>query len=147
MKNIKDKIIFIPGLTERMKDYRDVFPMSVDILPIDWNVCKLPKKGYKTVVGFSMGAVLALEYALKYRVDTLILCSMTPMVGQIKGIKAKKVIMMVGEKEPHIQAVLNNYRKMSHALKDKWTICVVPKAIHKIGKEYTRTILSFISHM
>lgn len=143
----KKSTIFIPGLTERAKDY--LFrPISRYMLihDIDWNTAKIPTKKYKTVIGFSFGAVLACQYALKRPVERLILCSMTPGIEHLKNIKAKHIVFMIGEKELHKDWSLTNYRHICKTLPKgiSKTLMVVPGAGHKIGKAYTKAILGMI---
>ena len=64
MNTKSNKTIFIPGLSERAKDYHS-FSKYMTVYDIDWNVANLPKGKYAIVAGFSLGAILACEYALK----------------------------------------------------------------------------------
>ena len=59
MNNSKNKkIVFIPGLGERAKDYKRLSEY-MKIYDIDWNRIRLPKGKIDVLIGFSMGADLA----------------------------------------------------------------------------------------
>lgn len=65
---MKTTKVFIPGLGERKKDY------TIDwCYDIDWNNPKLTFKEVDTLVAFSLGCILAINHAAKYRVENLIL--------------------------------------------------------------------------
>lgn len=81
------KKVFIPGLGERKKDYKYI-PYCY---PIDWNNPKLNFKNVDILVAFSMGCVLAINHASKYKVGTLILCSMPSFNFDKTKIKADKI--------------------------------------------------------
>ena len=90
MKNSKNKkIVFIPGLGERAKHYKNL-SNYMKVFDIDWNKIRLPKGKIDTIVGFSMGAALACEYAEDHKINNLVLCSLTPSIDTLEGLKAKK---------------------------------------------------------
>lgn len=143
MKNTKDKRIqFLPGLGEKPREYKRL-SKYLKTLDVDWNTGKItpPIKKTDVLIGFSMGAVLACEYALKYKVKTLILCSLTPMVESLKKVKADQIIFMVGEKE---KWVIKNIERVSKTLTCKKSIIVVPKADHRITGAYQKKLLDII---
>ena len=141
MNNSKNKkIVFIPGLGERAKDYIN-FPKCIKIHDIDWNKIKLPRGRIDILIGFSMGAALACEYAEDHKVNTLILCSLTPNINTLKGLKAREVIFIIGEKE---KWAYKNNRRLAKTLRCKWRIIVVPKADHKIVGNYRKKLLEVI---
>lgn len=121
--------IFIPGLGERAKDYKGRFK-KLAVFNIDWNNIKLPKQA-NVVAAFSMGGVLAVEI----KCNTLILCSMTPIVFDINRVKAKKIIFIEGEKEDSAHA-----KKLFEEFKGDKQFILVPGATHKINKLYAQTI-------
>jgi alpha/beta superfamily hydrolase len=136
----KQKIIFIPGLGERAKDYKSLSPY-MKVYNIDWNKIRLPKGKINTLIGFSMGAALVCEYAEDNKIDTLILCSLTPSIDTLKGLRAKKVIFVVGGEERW--AYKNNLR-LAKTLGCKWKIIVVPGASHKIVGDYRKKLLELV---
>lgn len=135
------KIVFIPGLGERAKNYKHL-SKYMKVYDIDWNKIRLPRGKIDTLIGFSMGAALACEYAEIHKINILILCSLTPAIETFETLKAKEVIFIVGEKEKW--AYKNNIR-VAKTLKCKWKMIVVPRADHKITKEYKKAILDCIS--
>lgn len=144
MENFKNKkIVFIPGLGERAKDYSRLFKY-MKVYDIDWNKIRLPKGKIDVLVGFSMGASLACEYAEKNKIDTVILCSLTPCIDTLGGLRARKIIFIVGEKEKW--AHKNNLR-LAKTLKGKWQMIVVKGAGHKINLEYQKKLLENINDL
>jgi alpha-beta hydrolase superfamily lysophospholipase len=135
VKTIK-KILFIPGLGERAKNYRH-FPKYINIYNVDWNNLRLPRGKIDVLIGFSMGAALACEYAEIHKVATLILCSLTPAINTLERIKAKKVIFIVGENEKWAH---ENNKRLAKTLKCKTEIVVVKKGKHKINRSYLKVI-------
>ena len=129
-------------MSERAKNYRS-FPKYVTVYDIDWNVGDLPQEKYDIVIGFSLGAVLACEYALKHKVRKLILCSLTPGTESLKDIKADEVVFLVGEKE---RWCLKEIKRISKTLKCKSKIIIVPKATHKITGNYKEKMLKIINN-
>ena|ERR1700733_11926530 len=132
-----NKTIFIPGLGERAKQYV-TFSKYMKIHDIDWNNIKLPKGTYDTLIGFSIGAILACECTLKHKVKTLILCSMTSGVETLAKIKTDKVTFLVGEKE---KWCLTDIKRVAKTLKCEWQIIVIPKADHRITGNYRKKLL------
>lgn len=107
------------------------------VASIDWNKVKATSaKGYKNIVSFSLGVVFALDEATKYKIDNLILCSPTPF-EHLKGIKAKKIWILLGEKE---KFQLDIFKKLS---KKNLNIIIIKNASHKINKKY----LSYINNL
>ncbi|KKQ78179.1 MAG: hypothetical protein A2644_01710 [Candidatus Zambryskibacteria bacterium RIFCSPHIGHO2_01_FULL_39_63] len=133
----KNKTLFIPGLGEHAKDYC-VLSKYMKVYNISWDNLRLPRGNYDTVIGFSMGAVLACDYVEIKFVKTLILCSMTPIAHSLKTLKAKEVIFIVGEKE---KWVYKNNLQLAKTLKCKWRIVVIPGADHKITGNYRKKLL------
>jgi len=113
----------------------------LDIVPINWNKIKLPTKKVSIVAGFSIGATLACDYAMKNRVKTLILCSMTPGVESLNVVKADKIIFLVGEKEDW---VIKDTRRLMKKLAIPHEIKIVKKAGHKIDANYRTTLFNII---
>lgn len=124
MTKLNKKPLFIPGLGERKKDYKHL-NKTFDVMKIDWNNIRLPKQRYETVVAFSLGTLLAIEYAAKHKVKKLILCSMPAFIFDERKLKADKIIYMKGEKETNVQPA----------------DIEVKGAGHKINKAYLRELL------
>lgn len=139
-KTSNKKIVFIPGLGERAKDYK-ALSKYMKVYNIDWNKIRLPKGKIDILIGFSMGAAIACEYAEINNINTLVLCSLTPNIDTLETLRAKKVIFVVGEKEKW--AYKNNLR-LGKTLKCDWDIIVVKGADHKIVGEYRKQILNII---
>ena len=137
MKKKNNKPIFFCGLGEKASDYK-LLPKYLDIVPIDWNKIKLPKSKADIVVGFSMGAILACEYAARNKVKILILCSMTAGVESLKKIKADKINFLIGKKE---KWVIKDTKRLLKTVKNKAKIIVIPKASHKIDRNYLNKII------
>lgn len=130
------KTIFYHGLGESPKNYKN---LNMKVANIDWNKVKATSaKGYKNIVSFSLGVVFALDEATKHKVDNLILCSPTPF-EHLKGIKAKKIWILLGEKE---NFQLNIFKHLKY--KENLNIMVIKKAGHKIDKNYLSWINSLI---
>jgi esterase/lipase len=140
MKNKKNKVIFIPGLSEHAKNY-PFLSKYTNIYDIDWNVADLPKGKYDIVIGFSLGAVLACEYSLKHKVKKLILCSLTPCTESLKDVQAEDVTFLVGEKE---KWCLKEIKRVAKTLNCKKEIIVVPRADHKITGNYRKKLLEVL---
>jgi len=138
MKDKNNKKIFFCGLGEQPSAYK-LLSKYLNIISIDWNKIRLPKFKVNTAVGFSMGAILACEYALKRKVKNLILCSMTTGVETLNKVKADNIIFIVGEKEKWVQ---KDTERLTRDLKNTWQIIVVPKAGHKIDRNYTKLLLA-----
>ncbi len=135
-KKLKNKVVFIPGLGQKASQYRHL-PSWIDFHETDWNNPKLPKKGYSIVIGFSLGAYLACDYAIKYKVKHLILCSPTPGMRTLKGIRADKINFIVGQKEAWVREDLMRLIKT----KSNWSISYVDDGDHKIDPKYLRELL------
>lgn len=143
MKNIKEnKIQFLPGLGEKPKEYKRL-SKYLKTLDVDWNTGKItpPIKKTDILVGFSMGAALVCEYALKHKVKTLILCSLTPMVESLKKVKTDQIIFIAGGKE---KWVLKNTERVSKTLTCQKSIITIPGADHKITGVYQKKLLEVI---
>ena len=137
MKN--KRIQFIPGLGEKPKEYKRL-SKYLETLDVNWNTGKItpPIIQSDTLVGFSMGAILACEYALKHKVGTLILCSLTPMVESLKRVKTDNIIFLAGEKEKWI---IKNIERVCQTLTCNKSIVIIPKADHKITSTYQKKLL------
>lgn len=135
------KIKFIPGFPEQPSDYKEL-SRYLDIVKIDWNKPRLNFNKIKTLTTFSFGGVLALEYALRKKVDVLVLCSLTPSIETLEKVKADRVIFIVGEKE---KWCLKNIRRVSKTLKCRKSIIVVRGAGHKITGNYRKKLLEVIN--
>ncbi len=145
MKTIEDtRIQFLPGLGEKPKEYKRL-SKYLKILDINWNTGKITPPIEKTdiLIGFSMGAILACEYALKHKVKNLILCSMTTGVESLEKVKANNIIFLVGEKE---KWVIKDTLRISAPLKNK-EIHVIPNGDHKIEKNYQKKLLEIIDQL
>ena len=137
-----EKINFIPGFPEQPSRYK-ALSKHLNVLKIDWNNPRLHfEKGQEVLAGFSFGGILALEYALKKKVGTLVLCSLTPSIETLEKVKANKVIFLVGEKE---KWCLENVRRVSKTLKCNYSIIVVPGADHKIVGDYKEKLLEVLA--
>lgn len=142
MKKKTNKLIFLHGLGNR-KECEILFPYF-NVPQIDWingSLAKLKLGKPKTLVGFSMGAVVACDHALKHKVDHLVLCSPTPCIETLKDIKTKKVTFIVGEKEAW---VYEQAMRIAHTLKCPWDMVIVPETGHKINIKYLNAILEVI---
>lgn len=139
----KKKINFIVGLGQKANEYRRL-SKYFNIIEPDWNngsLTKLKLGKPEILVGFSMGAVVAIEHALKHKVKHLILCSLTPGMETLKGIKADKIDFIVGEKEDWVEEDLMRLIKTT---KPSWNITYVQGAGHKIDKNYLKEILHIV---
>ena len=143
MKPKQRKPIFFCGLGEHPSSYKTLTKFF-NIIPIDWNNIKLPKHNADIAVGFSMGAVLACEHALKHKVKTLILCSMTTGVESLKKIKAGDIIFLIGEKE---KWVIRDTKRLLKTVENRARIIIVPRAGHKIDKNYRNILLKVIKRI
>ena len=72
------KINFIPGLGEKPRDYK-ALSKYFNIVNIDWNNGKTKLGKIDTLIGFSLGGIIAMMHAEKSKVKTLILCSIPPI--------------------------------------------------------------------
>ncbi|MEK7116568.1 MAG: hypothetical protein AAB837_00180 [Patescibacteria group bacterium] len=134
------KIKFLHGLGDRSQ-YKSLFKYF-NVLDIDWNKGSLSKLRLgkpDILVGFSLGCDIALMHAEKHKIKTLILCSMTPGVESLKKVKADKIIFLIGEKE---KWVIKDTRRLLKTVKNRAKIIVIPKAGHKIDKNYLDKILA-----
>lgn len=138
-----NKIIFIPGLGERAKNYRS-FSKYMKVWDIDWNNIKLPKGNYDTVIGFSLGADLACMYTLKHKVKNLILCSSTEGFKTLKDIKADKVTFLVSQKEKWCHQEM---KRVAKTLRCPSKIIVIPKGNHRISGQYRKTLLDLVKNI
>lgn len=112
---------------------------------IDWNTGRITPKLHKpeVLVGFSMGAVLACEYAIMQKVDHLILCSITTGIETLKKVKANKVTFLVGEKE---EWVYKDIMRIMNTLPNECIVDVhvIPGEDHKITEKYRKKIISLV---
>lgn len=137
------KIQFLPGMGEKPKDYKQ-FSKHLKTLDVDWNTGKITPsiKKCDILVGFSMGAILACEYALKRKVKALILCSMTTGVESLKKVKADKIIFLIGEKE---KWVIKDTLRVSKSIKNK-QINIIKGGGHKITGKYQKKLIEIINN-
>ncbi len=144
MKNLKNnKVQFLPGLGEKPKEYKRLLNY-LDTLDVDWNTGKITPTIKKSdiLVGFSMGAFLACEYALKHKITTLILCSPTPGAETLKDIKTNNVIFLVGSKE---KWVIKDIQRIRKTLKSNSQVIIVPDAGHKIVGKYQQRLIEVLN--
>lgn len=92
------KITLLPGLGSKPSDYVGLSSLC-EIADLDWNNLPLTFGDPDILVGHSMGAVLACQHAVQKPVETLVLCSASPGAETMKDIKAKRVVVFVGENE------------------------------------------------
>lgn len=130
------KTIFIPGLGEQASKYKDL-----PVVPIDWNNIKLPKTKANIVAGFSFGAILACEYAIKTKVDLLVLCSMTPGVETLKKVRAKQIIFLVGDQETWL---IKDAKRLKETAKNS-RIRIVPNTGHRVSSTYKKILKDLIN--
>lgn len=138
-----NKILFIPGLGEKPSDHR-VLSKSLNIVNIDWNEPKLKAGKVDTLIGFSMGAVLACEHARKHKVKNLILCSMTPCQESLKDLIVERVIFLVGEKE---RWITGETYKIAETLKCPFEIHVIPGAGHRVTSLYREVLMDKVNSL
>jgi len=138
------KVTFLYGLGEK-SEYKPLFKYF-RIPKIDWNKSTIkPEIGkVDTLIGFSMGAVLACEHAVDSKVKTLILCSMTTGVETIDDVKADRIIFIIGEKE---KWVIKDTKRLVKDLKCDYEIIIVPKADHWIMGNYKRKLLETVNNL
>src|SRR3990167_6967865 len=132
------KIPFLYGLGQNKSQYKELSKFC-DVKKINWNngsLAKLKLGKPDTLIGFSLGAMLACMHAEKYHVKTLILCSPTPD-ETLKNIKADKVIFLVGEKEFWVR---ENILRLSKTLECSWSLIVIPNGDHQIKGEYFKRL-------
>lgn len=143
--NKNKKIYFAPGLGEKPHDYK-AFSNHLTILDVDWNTGKYTPKITKpdVIVSFSLGLCFTFDYALKYHVNTLVLCSPTPGIETLKGIKTDKIICIVGEKE---MWVLEDFKRLLKTADIPSEIIIVPGADHKITGEYKKKLLKLVEEL
>jgi len=137
MNTKQNKSIFFCGLGEKPTTYKSL-SKYFNIVSIDWNNIKIPKHKADIAIGFSFGGILACEYALKYKVKKLILCSMTTGMETLKDIKADEIVFLIGEKE---KWVTTDIKRLLKIVKNRAKIIVIPKADHKIDNNYKNVLL------
>jgi len=138
------KLQFLPGMGEKPKEYERL-SAYLKTLNINWNTGKInpPIKKCDTLVGFSMGAILACEYAIKIKVKILILCSMTTGVESLKKVKADEIIFLVGENE---KWVVKDTLRVSKSIKNK-QIHIIKGGNHKIIGRYQKKLVEIINNI
>lgn len=137
---MKKKYPFLYGLGQNKSQYKEL-GKYFDIKKIDWNngsLAKLKLGKPEVLVGFSLGCMVACMQAQKHKVKHLVLCSMSPGMESLKGIKANRIDFIVGEKE---KWVLNDLKRLIKSAKCDWRIYIVPKANHGISRAYLRELL------
>jgi len=115
----------------------------LNIINVDWNNCKTRIGKVDTLIGFSIGAILAYIHTEKSRVKKLILCSPTP-VEDPRGVSADEIIFIVGSKE---KFCLKNIRRIYKKLKCKKSIIIVPEATHSITGNYRKKLLEIVNSL
>lgn len=141
---MKKKIPFIIGLGQKASEYRHLSKYFNIIRP-DWNngsLAKLKLGKPEILVGFSMGAVVAVDHALKHRVKHLILCSLTPGVETLKGIKADRIDFIIGDREDWVE---EDALRLTKTLKKDWNITYVPNTGHKVTSKYLQELRLIIN--
>lgn len=138
------KIPFLPGLGALPKKEKKALSKAFDLRTIDWNKGTITPLLYKETIlgGFSMGAVEACEYALKHKVDTLVLCSLTPGIESLTAIKANRVLFFVGEKETWVKSEV---MRLTKTLKCEWQVITIPTCDHQMNKKYIGLVLDVVS--
>lgn len=138
------RIPFLPGLGNMPKKVRDTLARHFDVRRIDWNKGTITPPLYKETIigGFSMGAVEACEYATKHKVDTLVLCSLTPGIESLREIKAKHVFFFVGDKETWVKY---ETMRVAKTLTCEWQVIIVPKCDHQMTNKYIELVLDVVS--
>jgi len=132
---MKKKHLFLGGLGQPTKKERELVSRYFKLCEIDWNKVKTqPIRTKDTLIGFSLGANLAINYAMKNKVKHLILCSPTP--DEHYKVKADKVTYILGEKEKW----LIDFTKKEHKCKP----ILVPKTGHEINRAYIDTIFEVL---
>lgn len=130
------KTIFYHGLGESKTDYKNI--KGITLADVDWNKVKATSaKGYKNIVSFSLGVVFALDEATKYKVENLILCSPTPF-EHLKGIKAKKIWIIVGAKEKFL---IDIFSKLDRKNLD---VIALEGVGHRMSKRYWKMVEAII---
>lgn len=127
---------------------RDTLSKSFDVREINWNKGTITPPLYKETIlaGFSMGAVRACEYATKHKVDTLVLCSMTPGIESLRAVKAKQIVFVVGGKEDWVRRDM--IRLSDQLTKDRqcsWDFHIIPKCDHRMNKAYIKRVLDIVT--
>lgn len=140
MRYRNKKPIFFCGLGEKTSAYK-FMSKDFNIIPIDWNNIKIPRLKSDVVVGFSFGGILACEYALKNKVKTLVLCSMTTGVESLEKVRADKVFFLIGEKE---RWVIKDTKRLLKTTGKKGKIIIIPKGDHKIDTIYFKKIKEIV---
>ncbi|OHB00854.1 MAG: hypothetical protein A3F53_00955 [Candidatus Zambryskibacteria bacterium RIFCSPHIGHO2_12_FULL_48_10] len=141
-KKRNKRINFFYGLGDKPSDY-GALSKYLNIIKIDWNNPgseKVPQ--CDTVVGFSMGCFLALDYAEKHRIKKLVLCSL-PVCENVGPVKADEIIFLVGEKEKWILKEINRVRK---SMKSRSQLFMILGAKHKITGNYRKKLLEVIGN-
>ena len=137
------KINFIPGLGEKPQEYPDL-SKYLNIVDIDWNNGEFDIGKVDVLVGFSMGAEMACEYAIHNHLKTLVLCSLSPGAETLEKVNADEVIFLVGEKE---KWVLKDIERLKPTLKGLSRIVVIPNAEHKITGDYQNMLIEIINNL
>ena len=138
---MKNKITFLYGLGQR-KEYRHLFKYFT-VPKIDWNKGTItPKIGkVDTLIGFSMGCMLAIMHAEKYKVKHLILCSPSPGEESLSKVRASRITFLVGEKETYVLQDLLRISNSTNALVD---LVVIKNGTHNINNGYLNKLLELI---
>jgi len=141
-KNNK-KVQFLPGLGEKPREYKRL-SNYLNVIDVDWNTGKMVPNIIKDSIlaGFSMGALLVCEYAIKNHVDTLVLCSPTPGAESLEEIKSNMVIFLAGSEE---KWVIKEIKRVRKTLKCKSKLIVVPDSDHKIIRNYQKKLIEVIT--
>lgn len=130
------KTQFIIGLGQKASEY-ELLSKCLKIIQPDWNNSRVKINKCDTLIGFSLGCMLATMYAEKHNIKHLILCSPTPD-ETLKNVKAKKITFIVGDTE---KWVIQNIYRVAKELKCSWFIFKVSNTGHKINKQYKKILL------
>lgn len=130
-------IYIIPGLEEKKYNfpkYVKYLYLSIDDI---FNLPKLPNDS--TLIGFSIGAVIAYLISLKSPVKKLILCSPSPIIVKYKKPKGD-IYVLSGNKEEI------RMKKYAQTLAKKLGgILIKVNSGHKLTDTYIRTILKILN--
>lgn len=138
---LNKKTLFIPGMGKMPLKEKRFISKYMKVANINWNNPKLDFKGYDTIVAFSFGCVLALDYALKNKVKRLILCSPTTGIETLAKVKAEEIIFMAGSKE---RWVIQETDRVSATFKGNKQFIEIEGADHQIVDNYARNLIDLV---
>lgn len=137
---MKNKYQIIIGLGQKASQYKSLSKYLKIVQP-DWNNSKVKIEKCDTLIGFSLGCMLACVYAEKHRIKHLILCSPTPD-ETLKKVKADKITFIVGDKETWVR---ENINRLTKELTCSWKILEVSNTGHKLNRNYRKILLNSIN--